>query len=205
MSKHVAKCHKYLRISAAQHINFIFPRKCDLGTPKTLSRGNAENSGGNSGIPIEQYSNVKKTPIQGIPGNSSGCSFFAYNWKLPAYSGAFLLTIDNFSLFTYSWSFFTYSFSFSNCSWSFFTYSGKVPLISALRDCKQRSSTVSKKAPTVSKKASPNSFWGSQMGILGWFSSADENGQSWYVGHGGPKSLFGLLLTPKVILFLVSA
>ena len=28
-------------------------------------------------------------------------------------------------------------------------------LISALRDCKQRSLTVSKKAPTVSKKASP--------------------------------------------------
>ena len=26
-----------------------------------------------------------------------GCSFFAYNWKLPAYSGASLLTIDNFS------------------------------------------------------------------------------------------------------------
>ena len=28
-----------------------------------------------------------------------GCSFFAYNWKLPAYSGAFLLTVDNFSFF----------------------------------------------------------------------------------------------------------
>ena len=26
-----------------------------------------------------------------------GCSFFAYSWKLPAYSGAFLLTNDNFS------------------------------------------------------------------------------------------------------------
>ena len=26
-----------------------------------------------------------------------GCSFFAYSWKLPAYSGAFLLTVDNFS------------------------------------------------------------------------------------------------------------
>ena len=24
-----------------------------------------------------------------------GCSFFAYSWKLPAYNGAFLLTIDN--------------------------------------------------------------------------------------------------------------
>ena len=29
-------------------------------------------------------------------------------------------------------------------------------LIRALRDCKQRSLTVSKKAPTVSKEASPN-------------------------------------------------
>ena len=26
-----------------------------------------------------------------------GCSFFAYSWKLPAYSGAFLLTVANFS------------------------------------------------------------------------------------------------------------
>ena len=26
-----------------------------------------------------------------------GCSFFAYSWKLPAYSGAFLLTVDNLS------------------------------------------------------------------------------------------------------------
>ena len=26
-----------------------------------------------------------------------GCGFFAYSWKLPAYNGAFLLTIDNFS------------------------------------------------------------------------------------------------------------
>ena len=36
---------------------------------------------------------------------------------------------------------------------------GKARLIRALRDCKQRSSTVSKKAPTVSKKASPLDFW----------------------------------------------
>ena len=90
-----------------------------------------------------------------------GCSFFAYNWKLPAYSGAFLLTVDNFSFFTYNWSFFAYSFSFFAYSWSFFAHSGKVRLIRALRDCKQRSLTVSKKAPTVSKKASPN-FWSSR-------------------------------------------
>ena len=82
--------------------------------------------------------------------------FFAYSWKLPAYSGAFLLTVDNFRFFTYSWSFFAYSFSFSTYSWSVF--SAKVRLIRALRDCKQRSLTVSKKAPTVSTKASPHKF-----------------------------------------------
>ena len=85
-----------------------------------------------------------------------GCGFFAYSWKLPAYSGAFLLTVDNFSFFAYSWSFFAHSFSFFTYSWSFFAYNGKVRLMRALRGCKQRSSTVSKKAPTVSKKASPN-------------------------------------------------
>ena len=86
-----------------------------------------------------------------------GRSFFAYSSKLPAYSGALLLTVDNISFLTYSWSFFAYSFSFSTYSWSFLL-SGKVRLIRALRalrDCKQRSLTVSKKAPTVSKKASP--------------------------------------------------
>ena len=36
-----------------------------------------------------------------------------------------------------------------------FAYSGKVRLIRALKNCKQRSLTASKKAPTVSKKASP--------------------------------------------------
>ena len=36
---------------------------------------------------------------------SNGCSFFAYSWKLPAYSGAFFLTVDNLSFYTYNWSF----------------------------------------------------------------------------------------------------
>ena len=79
---------------------------------------------------------------------AKGCGFYAYSWKLPAYGGAFLLTVDKFSFFAYSFSFFTYN-------WSFFAYSGKVRLIRAFRDCKQRSLSVSKKAPTVSKKASP--------------------------------------------------
>ena len=68
-------------------------------------------------------------------------AFSAYTWKLPAYSVAFLLTADTCSFFPYSW--------------SFLAYTGKVRLIRALRDCKQRSSTVSKKAPTVSKKLPP--------------------------------------------------
>ena len=43
-------------------------------------------------------------------GETKGCGFFAYSWKLPAYSGAFLLTVDNFSFFTYNWSFFCLQF-----------------------------------------------------------------------------------------------
>ena len=39
-------------------------------------------------------------------------AFFAYSWKLPAHSGALLLTIDNLSFLAYTWSFFAYSFSF---------------------------------------------------------------------------------------------
>ena len=35
-------------------------------------------------------------------GNLGPCGFFAYSWKLPAYSGACLLTVDNFSFFAYS-------------------------------------------------------------------------------------------------------
>ena len=71
------------------------------------------------------------------------------DWKLPAYSGAFLLAVDTLSLFTYNWSFFAYNFSFLTYSWSF-AYNGQVRQKRALRDCKQRSLTVSKKAPTVS-------------------------------------------------------
>ena len=52
------------------------------------------------------------------------------------------------------WSFFTYIVSFFpyNC---LFAYSGMVCLISALRDCKQRSLTISKRSPTVSKRLPP--------------------------------------------------
>ena len=34
-----------------------------------------------------------------------------------------------------------------------------------------------------------NSLWESQLGILGWFSLADESGQSWYVGRRGAMEI----------------
>ena len=68
---------------------------------------------------------------------------------------SWLITVDNLSFFTYNWSFFAYNLSFIDYSFSFFAYSGKVRLIRALRDCKQRSLTVSKRTPTVSKRATP--------------------------------------------------
>ena len=81
--------------------------------------------------------------------------FFCLQFEASRLQWSFFLTVDNFSFFTYSWSLFAYSFSFSTYSWSFFAYSGKVRLIRALTHCKQRSLTVSKKALTVNKKASP--------------------------------------------------
>ena len=84
-----------------------------------------------------------------------GCSCFDYSWKLAAYSGAFLLAVDNFSFLLAVGAFLLTIELFFGCNWSFFAYSGKVRLIGALRNCKQRSLTLSKKAPTVSKKTSP--------------------------------------------------
>ena len=94
--------------------------------------------------------------------------------------GSFLLTVDLFYLqltilafsLTVGASLLT-ALAFFTYSWNFFAYSGKVRLIRALRDYRQRSLTVGKKAPTVSKKASPfapspnhfgHFFGGSQKG-----------------------------------------
>ena len=74
------------------------------------------------------------------------------------YSGAFLLTIDRFSLFLTVGALLLTAFSFFAYSWSFLACSGKVRLIRALRDSKQRSLTVSKTPPTASEKASHESF-----------------------------------------------
>ena len=76
----------------------------------------------------------------------SRCGFFAYSWKFPAYSAVFYLQLT--MLVSHSCSFLAYRFSFLLTIGVFFAYSGKVCLIRALRDCKQRSLTVSKKAPT---------------------------------------------------------
>ena len=74
---------------------------------------------------------------------------FGYSWKPPAYNGAFFysqLTIRPFSFFYLQLELFAYNFSFFTYNWSLLAYSGKVRLIRALRDCKQRSLTVSKKS-----------------------------------------------------------
>ena len=73
-----------------------------------------------------------------------GCGFSAYSWKLPAYSGAFLLTVDNFSFLLTVLAFLLTVLVFLLTVGAFFACSGKVRLIRALRDCKQRSLTVSK-------------------------------------------------------------
>ena len=100
--------------------------------------------------PVARQAPTKTTTARDV----TGCGFFAYSWKFPAYSGVFLFffQLTSFAFFTYNWSFFVYSFSFLAYSWSFFAYSGKVHLIGALSDCKQK--TVSNKTPTVSKKTS---------------------------------------------------
>ena len=141
----------FLDLTAFRQIPVICPAR----------RAKPENYWKRELIPNKAYPANKPVVFhKSIPGkhfseSDIGCGFFAYNWKLPAYSGAFLLTVDNCGFSTYSWSFSAYSFSFFTYSWSFFAYSGKVRLERALTDCKQRSLTVNKKAPTVSKRASP--------------------------------------------------
>ena len=78
-----------------------------------------------------------------------GCNFFAYSWKLPAYSGAFDLQLTILAFYLQF-----YLLLLTILAFLLLTNI----IIRALRDCKQRSLPVSKKAPTVSKKASPKSF-----------------------------------------------
>ena len=80
---------------------------------------------------------------------------FAYNWKLPAYSGAFYLQLTILAFLLTIGVFLLTALASLLTIGVFFAYSGKVHLKRASRDCKQRSLTVSKKTPTVSRKASP--------------------------------------------------
>ena len=67
-------------------------------------------------------------------------TFFACNWKLPADTRAFLLTIDNLSFFTYNWALFCLQiWLFFHLQLEFFAYNRKVCLIKKL-NCKQTSS-----------------------------------------------------------------
>ena len=93
-----------------------------------------------------------------------GCSFFAHSWKLLAYNGASLLIVV-FGSFTYIWGCFAYSFSSFTCSCRFFVYNGQLLLVSTLTDCKQRSSTVSKKLQLWVKLFPPLLFslWGDPL------------------------------------------
>ena len=85
------------------------------------------------------------------------CNFFTYNWKLPAYSGPFLLTVDNFSFFYYSWSFFDYNISFLLTVGAFLLTVGKFLLIRALKDCKQQRSLTFEK----------DGIWGNELTMKG--------------------------------------
>ena len=77
--------------------------------------------------------------------------------------GSFLLTVELFFYFQLTIvvsllkarAFSLTSLAFFYLQSELFAYRGKVRMISASRDCKQRSLTVSKRAPTVSKKSFP--------------------------------------------------
>ena len=57
-------------VTAAQHINFSFPRKRNLGTPKTLSKERPENSRKFRVSYLKNLEMSRKRSIQGIPANS---------------------------------------------------------------------------------------------------------------------------------------
>ena len=87
-----------------------------------------------------------------------GCSFFAYSWKLPAYSGACLLTIDNFlalllvaGAFLLTVELLYLQLKLSCLQWECASNKGLKGLQAKKLNCKQ-------KTPTASKKASPEYF-----------------------------------------------
>ena len=124
---------------------------------------------GHSGNPSEPYSDkdiLLTRASRRLPGWSRNrtrtpSQFFAYNWKLVAYSWVlvFYLQLCLGVCFFLQLEFFTYNLSCFAYSWSFPAYNGKELQTSTCMDCKQGSSTVSKTTQTVSKKASPHPPW----------------------------------------------
>ena len=102
------------------------------------------------------HSGARRPALWATPSGTPrfGCSFFAYSWQLPLIVGLFYLqvTIDNFSFFTYSW--------------SFLAYNGKVrQTLGDLRDCKRRSLTVlAKKKLQLCKCTSFHPVFGDSLG-----------------------------------------
>ena len=124
---------------------------------QALSGIASQNQAGSPGS-LKEGVTLPKAHCRRIGANNLWMRLFGLQLEASCLQWSFFTYSRQFSFFTHSWSFFAYSFSFFTYSWSFFAYSGKVRLIRASRDCKQRSLTVSKKAPTVSKKASPIIF-----------------------------------------------
>ena len=74
-----------------------------------------------------------------------GCNFFAYCWKLPAYSWAFFCLQSHFLILCLQFELFHLQLELFCLQLSFSAYNGKVCLRSTSTYCKQGSSTISKK------------------------------------------------------------
>ena len=82
-----------------------------------------------------------------------GCNFFACDWQLPAYNGAFLLTVVFGESLYLQLELSHLQLELLCLQLELFAYGWKArPISTLLMDCKQGTSTVSKKAPAVSKK-----------------------------------------------------
>ena len=100
-------------------------KNCTATSKKLRCRKVALSCHASCGFQAPTFRDPRFGPAEFIAGLCFGCGFFAYSWKLPAYSGAFVLTVGNLSFRTHSWSLFTYSFSFSTYNWSFLLTVGK--------------------------------------------------------------------------------
>ena len=126
--------------SLGHHGRMLHPFKSIHANTFTLSR---------------EYGPLRLTPHTKILSKSlikkkeRGCSCFCLQLKELFYLQLTIL------FFTCNWSFFTYNFRFFVYNWRLFACNWKVHAISALRVCKQRSLTVSKKSSNCKSKTSP--------------------------------------------------